>query len=311
MNLIEATDNYRLLLEWAEAVTVRAFEIERAHPGYWKRTDPKRRAVAQLLGDLTMARRMHMVPLVWISADVLKIVLHAADLLPAELFDFRVDKEEIDNPWTGKKTDVRAYAHPADSRIPDFNVIYFETPVNFGNPDLDLWGVASLPTTIEAATYKPILLPLGLYSRRDIVRLEPESSSTLPNLDPVPALIDESERDRGWRFDYAIHQFSSQKLLDTEIRRPPRPALRRWERESNLEIPEEMVIHLRRIDHTGKRDGDPGEVEWSHRWWVDGHWRNQWYPSTQDHRPVWIDGYVKGPEDKPLVLKERRIAVDR
>lgn len=41
-------------------------------------------------------------------------------------------------------------------------------------------------------------------------------------------------------------------------------------------------------------------VEWSRRWWTNGHWRNQWYPSLQAHRQIWISGYVKGPEDKPF-----------
>lgn len=31
--------------------------------------------------------------------------------------------------------------------------------------------------------------------------------------------------------------------------------------------------------------------------WVRGHWRNQWYPSAQEHRPRWIDGFIKGNAD--------------
>ena len=40
------------------------------------------------------------------------------------------------------------------------------------------------------------------------------------------------------------------------------------------------------------------------RWIVDGHWRNQWYPASEVHRPRWIDAYVKGPEGAPLQVKE-------
>jgi hypothetical protein len=46
-------------------------------------------------------------------------------------------------------------------------------------------------------------------------------------------------------------------------------------------------------------------VEYTHRWMVAGHWRNQWYPSLGTHRQRWIHGYVKGPDDKPLVVKQR------
>lgn len=28
--------------------------------------------------------------------------------------------------------------------------------------------------------------------------------------------------------------------------------------------------------------------------WVRGHWRSQWYPSLDDHRSIWIDGFIKG-----------------
>ncbi|MFV2172271.1 hypothetical protein ACFHW2_12200 [Actinomadura sp. LOL_016] len=40
------------------------------------------------------------------------------------------------------------------------------------------------------------------------------------------------------------------------------------------------------------------------RWVVEGHWRNQWYPASETHRPRYIDAYVKGPEGAPLQVKE-------
>lgn len=43
--------------------------------------------------------------------------------------------------------------------------------------------------------------------------------------------------------------------------------------------------------------------DWSHRWLVSGHWRNQWYPSEGVHRPIWIDAFVKGPSDAPLLVR--------
>lgn len=33
---------------------------------------------------------------------------------------------------------------------------------------------------------------------------------------------------------------------------------------------------------------------------VRGHWRNQWYPSRDVHKPLWIEAYIKGPEGTPL-----------
>ncbi|MSS45275.1 hypothetical protein FYJ43_04285 [Cutibacterium sp. WCA-380-WT-3A] len=33
---------------------------------------------------------------------------------------------------------------------------------------------------------------------------------------------------------------------------------------------------------------------------VRGHWRQQWYPSSGEHRPRWIHSYLKGPDGAPV-----------
>jgi hypothetical protein len=38
---------------------------------------------------------------------------------------------------------------------------------------------------------------------------------------------------------------------------------------------------------------------------VRGFWRNQWYPSRQLHRPLWIDPHWRGPEDAPITGADR------
>lgn len=53
-----------------------------------------------------------------------------------------------------------------------------------------------------------------------------------------------------------------------------------------------------------EEEGEADGTSWSRRWVVEGHWRQQWYPSQQRHAPKWINSYVKGPDDKPLVLKD-------
>lgn len=63
------------------------------------------------------------------------------------------------------------------------------------------------------------------------------------------------------------------------------------------------VITLRR--HKGDQGNNDTEVEWSHRWIVRAHWRNQYYPSEGIHRAIPILPYIKGPEDKPLVIHDK------
>jgi hypothetical protein len=61
-----------------------------------------------------------------------------------------------------------------------------------------------------------------------------------------------------------------------------------------------------------KNNGKPGEVgdgrDWSSRWWVRGHCRAQWCPSTKSHKLIWIAPYLKGPEDKPIVQRIYAVA---
>lgn len=59
------------------------------------------------------------------------------------------------------------------------------------------------------------------------------------------------------------------------------------------------VVVLRRPQESNNK-GEQVDTEWSCQWFVRGHWRQQYLPSTQTHRPTWIQPYVKGPEDKPL-----------
>ena len=38
----------------------------------------------------------------------------------------------------------------------------------------------------------------------------------------------------------------------------------------------------------------------SYRYPVRGHWRNQWYPSVQARKPIWIEEHIRGPVSAPL-----------
>lgn len=70
------------------------------------------------------------------------------------------------------------------------------------------------------------------------------------------------------------------------------------------------VIELRRPKHTGGEPGENGRT-YTHRWITRGHWRQQWYPARQVHRPVWIAPHVKGPEGAPMIGGEKVYAWKR
>jgi len=69
------------------------------------------------------------------------------------------------------------------------------------------------------------------------------------------------------------------------------------------------VVELRRPKTTsGTGDTDR---EYQHQWIVRGHWRQQWHPKRQVHRPVWIAPHIKGPEGAPLIGGEKVYALKR
>lgn len=94
----------------------------------------------------------------------------------------------------------------------------------------------------------------------------------------------------------------SQRIALQETYKPDRNIRRQAQREGWRSIPDVRIIRLR--EAAPRTKGEQRDVEWSHRWIVGSHWRNQWYPSDNTHRPKLIDAYQKGPADKPLVVRE-------
>ncbi len=113
------------------------------------------------------------------------------------------------------------------------------------------------------------------------------------------------------RFLKALWTISAQRIATVSHKRPDRATCRRANR---AQLPTDgivRVIQLRRPETPGPGGGTSNEVEWTHRWIVRGHWRNQYLPSRGMHREQWIDQHVKGPEDLPLVVKPIVVHVAR
>lgn len=98
-----------------------------------------------------------------------------------------------------------------------------------------------------------------------------------------------------------------QRVFTESIGHVERHAGKRIAREHDLpDRPRAVqIIELRRRDVAAVTtpDGSPpteGKREFSCRWIVNGFWRNQFYPSKNEHRPKWIAAFIKGPDDKPL-----------
>jgi len=79
-----------------------------------------------------------------------------------------------------------------------------------------------------------------------------------------------------------------------------RAARRRLEKMGVEHVPTVRVVELRRRETVEREPGASAAVEWSCRWIVRGHWRQQWCSASREHRPVWVTAHVKGPDGKPL-----------
>lgn len=122
--------------------------------------------------------------------------------------------------------------------------------------------------------------------------------------------IDDYIKNNPHRLLLALFRVANQKLAGRVGHRANRPLLRRLKKFS---FPSEVIEILLRKHLAPKSEG-AGEDEpvlWSHRWVVNGHWRRQYYPSTNSHDWVYVDSYVKGPEEAPLILKDKVFKVIR
>ena len=86
----------------------------------------------------------------------------------------------------------------------------------------------------------------------------------------------------------------------------PRP-VRRAAKKMKASVPEVKTVTLRRA-RCSEDDELSGSVEYTCRWLVNGHLRNQWYPSEDRHHLIYIAPHIKGPEDAPL--REPRATVN-
>jgi hypothetical protein len=75
-------------------------------------------------------------------------------------------------------------------------------------------------------------------------------------------------------------------------------------------IPSEVtVIDIRHKYRSVSASGSPTDREYSRRWLVIGHWR--WQPMKDKEtglpirKRIWINPYIKGPDDKPFVATKR------
>jgi hypothetical protein len=116
--------------------------------------------------------------------------------------------------------------------------------------------------------------------------------------------INRIQRDRKILGAFA-HLIRETTITDSQNERMPRPVERRSHRQSVMSSV--RIVRLRHLAES-ERNGtglSASSVDYSHQWLVSGHWRNQPCGTGRSERKlIWISPHVKGPADKPLVLKD-------
>lgn len=98
-----------------------------------------------------------------------------------------------------------------------------------------------------------------------------------------------------------------QRIIVTSLGQIERHRKKQIAREHDVAPPSDVkVIQLRRTESQPSLQKSGIEaVDWSCRWIVGGHWRNQ--PYKDERKLIYIMPYVKGPEDKPLKVPSQTV----
>lgn len=165
--------------------------------------------------------------------------------------------------------------------------------------DISLWGYTAVPQRAEGFPTVDASIHLGWTLNEQAEGRGRTRGST-------------AEFQAFLKFVAASLSFLEQDLVVAPRGEAHRSARRRLEKQAPQQEPFIKVVELRRR-HYVERGDDSGEIgegpDWKNRWIVSGHWRKQYYPSTEAHKPLYIAPYVKGPEDRPLKAPKSKLFV--
>ena len=135
--------------------------------------------------------------------------------------------------------------------------------------------------------------------------------------EPVDSLRDKERSESEMQSDDAIYKmltFLNMKVADIEERKVERSVRKQIKRNNpDRDYSPINIVKLRRVIYKGSAVptdiGTESTFEYKGRFWVRGHWTQQPYGKGRKlRRPQYIDPYIKGPEDKPMIEKAYVVA---
>jgi hypothetical protein len=130
---------------------------------------------------------------------------------------------------------------------------------------------------------------------------------------PLKDTLDENQRlaaewHPAYLYPRVFFRLVMQRLTEVTTAPPVSREVRRRHQREGYELPRYSVVRLRRKSHPSAAS-EEAERKWrlNYRTITRGHWRNQPYPSLGEGvtRQIWIDQFIRGPEDAELVIRPR------
>lgn len=266
----------------------------------------------------------------WVSPDMTKLIDVAVH---DEGFDMeqRLRPEDVPSP-----SGMVFFEHPMNDRIDTIDAIsWFPSAATAGGIQLHLWMKPdrwrNRAERVAAERDEPHRMESELqdllemwFPKAGYILMDThdwEFGEPASNLSVVPEEdggigLNEGAREiltETRRWIYGAMLMMQQKIALHHAERLPRHVIKRGIRAGLPDVSEIRCITLRRekIDPDGRYFGESGSINYSHRFMVSGHWKPQWYPSLGEHRVIYIAPYIKGPEDKPLIIKDTVYALRR
>ena len=114
------------------------------------------------------------------------------------------------------------------------------------------------------------------------------------------------------RWVYTGFYLMAQRLALLPRREIDRAQKRRFEHAKYTHPSYIRVVTLRRLEQDRKKAEESGKhIDWQWQWSVRGHWRNQYFKSTGEHKQIFIEAFIKGPKDKPMKPDSVKLFVAR
>lgn len=249
------------------------------------------------------------------SATLPSFELHREDI-PTPLGFVYFEDHQVLHDHKGSPLAVKAIGWASVSRIEEDGQMYRRVLLDSLRPGEEIDGIVTMLYT-DPAHPNDHLADQWHEVRREMSEHGNPSPPLVPMLGPAWDVGDDFGEDGDEdnplniirRLLGTFFRFVNEPWIDDRMMIPNRQAIKRARRARIT--PEVRVIQLRKAKQQTHKSDDPSELHYSHRFIVQAHWRNQWYPSQQRHAPRWIPSYVKGPEDRPLILRDKVFHVRR